>query len=269
VQLRDLGRWSMLRSLILMYHSITRDEPVDPFGVTRDLLEEQVRWLREQGCQFVPLSSLVEASDQRMRGSGARWIVMTFDDGYRDFLENAMPVLTRYQVPATVFVVTGALGQCASWSMANRAAPLMTQAEARQVRTEGISLGSHTEDHVDLTSIGDEEQALRQLTESRKMIGDLGEVFFALAYPWGRHSAREVALAKAAGYDCAVTASPEVTAGGLDRYRLGRLAVRQDMDREQFQRKVWRELKPGIVQGGKRLLRTIARGVSAQDVGSD
>src|ERR1700755_2744426 len=94
--------------LVLMYHSIA-DYDDDPFEVTLtpQRFERHMRWLRSRGLRGVSMEELLRATAQ---GRASRMVGLTFDDGYQDFVANAMPILQRYGFTATMFVLAGRLG---------------------------------------------------------------------------------------------------------------------------------------------------------------
>src|SRR4051812_25293885 len=99
--------------LVLMYHSIADCRP-DPFGVTvtLDRFTEHMTWLRSQGLRGVSLGEMEEA---RRKNRATGLVGLTFDDGYLDFLENAVPVLQLHDFTASVFVIAGMLGRVNEW----------------------------------------------------------------------------------------------------------------------------------------------------------
>jgi peptidoglycan/xylan/chitin deacetylase (PgdA/CDA1 family) len=196
-------------------------------------LSEQVRWLLDHGFEIAPLSAVVDALGSAEADRPGKRAVLTFDDGYRDFGEQALPILLQMGLPATLFIVTGLLGRAATWGPAGRAAELMSEEAVRACRAGGVRLGSHTCTHADLTALPD-EALRRELVDSRRRLQDLGEEFLALAYPWGRRGGREVEAAKAAGYHCAVGVCDDGDGTGRDPYRLRRLVMRGDMDLARF-----------------------------------
>ncbi len=233
-----------MRPIILMYHSVVEGKPVDPYSVSKKAFCDQISWLLDKGYQFVSLAALVQSLRKGVEVKGVKRVVLTFDDGYRDFFIHALPVLLNHRLPATVFLVTDMLGQTATWSSYSQQVPLMTETEVRQVKAEGISLGSHTLTHADLTALNDDELQ-RQLVASRRALADFGETFHSFSYPWGKHTEREVAAVKAAGYQCAVTVGWTISFSRPDPYRLGRVIMRYDLDLDSFRRMIagpsWRE----------------------------
>src|SRR5438477_279294 len=77
-----------------------------------------------------------------------RAVLITFDDGYQDFADEAFPLLERHGFPATVFVVTDAAERTSRWDAAyGQAAPLMGWDEIRELSRRGVEFGSHTQTH--------------------------------------------------------------------------------------------------------------------------
>jgi peptidoglycan/xylan/chitin deacetylase (PgdA/CDA1 family) len=186
------------RLRILMYHAIDSNSS-DRLAISPETFAGHMAYLAENDFRVLTL----EAALRDLTGGATldHSIVLTFDDGYRDFLTTAMPVLERYRFPATLFIVTK-VGE-AQWRLNGEAKPLLSGEEIKQIRARGFSLGSHTATHRDLTALND--KALKQeLDESREAIARLGETFIPFAYPGGTFTERERAAVERAGYDCGV-----------------------------------------------------------------
>jgi peptidoglycan/xylan/chitin deacetylase (PgdA/CDA1 family) len=216
------------------------------------MLADQLAWLADEGYAFVPLASVLETAAPAGPRSA---LIVTFDDGYSDFLTSALPILQRCGVPVAVFLVTDLLGQSARWTGSNPQARLLSAAQARTVKKLGVTLGSHTLTHADLTALRADELS-RQLTTSRQALIDLGETFYSLAYPWGQAGRREAAAARTSGYQCALLAGPGAAGPEPDRHRLGRLMVSRRLDLRSFGRVVRTFRKP---QPLRQAMRTVVR----------
>jgi peptidoglycan/xylan/chitin deacetylase (PgdA/CDA1 family) len=95
-------------AVILLYHRVAEpDEDPQLLSVTPRNFSEQMSILRSFG-KPIPLTELVTMG--RNRGLPKGGIVVTFDDGYADNLHNAKPALSRFEIPATVFVTAGQVG---------------------------------------------------------------------------------------------------------------------------------------------------------------
>ncbi|MBI5303622.1 MAG: polysaccharide deacetylase family protein [Chloroflexi bacterium] len=195
--------WSWLarrRLRILMYHSIS-DAPRDRWAVCPEMFAAQMQYLSESRYHVIPLAEAVRLL--RTNGDLHRKIVLTFDDGLRDFLTNAAPILRNHNYPATLFIVTGYSGKTAQWSSVDKTQRLLSADELCAIKAMGFVLGSHTVTHPDLTSL-DDTGLERELFESRDQIASFGETFIPFAYPGGAFTRRERDAVERAGYDCAV-----------------------------------------------------------------
>lgn len=221
--------------IVIMYHSITATAPSDPFAVSRQAFSGQIGWLLDAGYDIVPLPTLVEGLKTSDPGVGMQ-AVITFDDGYLDFVEEALPVLEAFGVPATVFLVTGMLGEKARFNEHSPDARLMDEDDVLSIRSCGIGLGSHTHSHANLPAL-DALALRRELDDSKEALIRFGETFLSLSYPWGKYSPREVFAAREAGYACALEVNPR-TAAGSDLYGISRFGVTKDQDTKAFSRMI-------------------------------
>ncbi|WP_030043761.1 polysaccharide deacetylase family protein [Streptomyces resistomycificus] len=186
---------------VAMYHSVG-DCSDDPYRitVTPERLDGQLRWLRARGLRGVSTADLLAA---RARGEGRGLVGLTFDDGYADFVERALPVLRRHDCGATLFVLPGRLGG------------------------DNLSVykrqGSHGLTHVDLTK-ADDDTLHREVTESRALLAELtGEEVAGFCYPYGTVDRRAVDAVRAAGYTyaCAIDPGPLNGVHALPRVHVG------------------------------------------------
>lgn len=142
----------------------------------------------------------------RSRGEGRGLVGLTFDDGYADFVTNALPVLRRWKCGATLFVLPGRLGGENAWDPLGPRKPLLTADGIRAVAGAGIELGSHGLTHVDLTK-ADDELLRAEVTESRALLAELsGAPVAGFCYPYGTVDQRAADAVRAAGYGygCAI-----------------------------------------------------------------
>jgi peptidoglycan/xylan/chitin deacetylase (PgdA/CDA1 family) len=189
-----------------MYHSVA-DCSDDPYRVTvaPARLERQLGWLRRRGLRGVSVAELLAA---RARGEGRNLVGLTFDDGYADFLDNALPLLSRWGCSATLFVLPGRLGADNAWDPEGPRKPLLTAEGVRRAAEAGVEIGSHGLTHTDLTRADD--AALKEETaESRALLEELtGVPVTGFCYPYGRVDERAVEAVRAAGYGYACAIDP-------------------------------------------------------------
>jgi len=218
---------------ILMYHSIS-DDSKDPYSVSVHGFREQVSWLSENGFELVSLEFLVSLIKKNDYKSLNKKIVFTFDDGCKDFITNALPVLLENRSPATVFLVTDMLGGETSWNNSGTYVPIMSEDEVRYIKEQGISLGSHTATHANLTAIGNDE-LYKQLQDSYQKLLDLGETYYSFSYPWGQFSDRVVKIVKEIGYQCAVVVGEKKLLDNFNIHLLPRFTMTRDLNLKNFQ----------------------------------
>ncbi|MDB1086300.1 polysaccharide deacetylase family protein [Streptomyces sp. ACA25] len=204
-----------------MYHSVAAPER-DPYRITvsPQRLHRQLGWLRGRGLRGVAVAELLRA---RAAGQGAGLVGLTFDDGYRDFVEEAVPLLRRHDCTATVFVLAGRLGGDNAWDPEGPRRPLLTADGLRAAAAAGMEIGSHGLLHRELPSLND--TALREETlRSRELLGEvLGVPVDGFCYPYGTVDARSVAAVQAAGYGyaCAIDPGPLTGRHALPRVHVG------------------------------------------------
>jgi peptidoglycan/xylan/chitin deacetylase (PgdA/CDA1 family) len=148
--------------------------------------------------------SLQEALDSLFggRSKNRHCVVLTFDDGYQNFLKYAFPVLRRYGFPATVFLVAGLLGKTAEWlEKDGRYAPkLLDQESVGRLKSGNVAFGSHTLTHPYLSRIAPASRTM-EIRTSKAILEDLlGEKIKYFCYPNGDFNADVVEEVRKAGY---------------------------------------------------------------------
>jgi peptidoglycan/xylan/chitin deacetylase (PgdA/CDA1 family) len=185
---------------ILTYHAV---DPLwtAPLSVHPSRFAEQIAWIVEHR-QVVPLEELL---DRVPTGSSREFVALTFDDGYTSVLEHALPVLTRFNLPFTIFLIAkmyDGSGSSVDWVDKPPAHTLQTldRSQIRELQAHGVRFGSHSHAHADMTTLG-YDRALADLVRSREILQQLlGEDITTLAYPRGRHDDHVRRAAAAAGF---------------------------------------------------------------------
>ncbi len=208
---------------ILLYHQVS-DVPLakDPFGlaVTPTQFAIQMNDLRRRGYSGISMEDLALARRGK-RALPPRAVAITFDDGYQDNLDNALPVLQACGFSATVFVVASRVGQMSDWygQRDELAAPLMDWDGLAKMRAEGICIGSHTSTHAQLDQLGVEE-AHSEIGHSRQLIEtSLGCSCQVLSYPYERFTASTLKIAEECGY-LAACGSPRLPESDYNLWRV-------------------------------------------------
>ncbi|BBL75323.1 polysaccharide deacetylase family protein [Methylomagnum ishizawai] len=195
---------------VLMYHQVGRfanPKQHRSCYCEVDSFRRQMALLSLLGYRVISLEQARAAVfDQQPRSRPA--VVLTFDDGYRNFAEYAYPILREYGHPATLFAVSGLLGQPARW-LANGGvdAPLLSGAELRELRAGGIEIGSHSVSHPRLGRL-DPAAYRAEIADSKAALEDLlGTAVESFAYPYGDYTPEVRDAVAGAGYRVAVTCS--------------------------------------------------------------
>ena len=188
-----------IRVPILMYHYIRiNPNPYDRLGfnlsITPADFAAQMDWLAHNGYHPITLTEL-HGYLNGQRGLPSRPVILTFDDGYKDFYTTALPILRAHDFSAVAYVVSGFLGRSG----------YMTAAQVLEADRAGIEIGAHTVDHADLAT--QSADGLRyQLTASKQALEQLlAHPVLSLCYPSGRFTPAVAAAAENAGYRDATT----------------------------------------------------------------
>lgn len=247
---------------ILMYHSVAETGPPEltPYRISPALFEEHLRCLRRHGYHSISLADWAASLASGTPVPG-RPVIITFDDGYRDFRTNAWPALARNDFAATVFVVTGKVGGAADWdAVTGPPLELMGWDDLRFLQSQGIEIASHGAAHKDLTVLPPED--VRQIAgEARRVLGqELGNEVHAFSFPWGRSNAAVRAAIADCGYRLAVHSFGGFSRLGDDPLALPRIEIFGDDNLPSFIQKVGITEPESTVTGGPRRLEGTARG---------
>ncbi|MEP7013329.1 MAG: polysaccharide deacetylase family protein [Acidobacteriota bacterium] len=226
---------------VLAYHRIAESGPaaLAPYRISQDAFAEQMAFLEDNGYAVL---SLAQFRDAHVQGLSVphRSVLLTFDDGYRDFAEAALPVLEKHGFPAVLFVVEDRVGKAADWDGAyGEPEALLDWAALRDVVARGnVTIGSHTRTHPRLSEIRP-ENAVAELSLSRTRIeAELGRPVIALAYPYGDSNPLVATWAASCGYELAFTCREERSAFADDRMLLPRITVYGEDDLASFASKL-------------------------------
>ena len=204
---------------MLMYHSISPLVEPDPHSLRLrpETFDRHLTHLRRRGLRGVSMTEWLAAA---RRGEASRLVALTFDDGYRDFIEHAMPIMARHGMTGTVYVVAGKISGTSDWVVGGPHAPLMNADEIRAAAAAGHEVGSHTTTHARLDHLSAPELA-REVAASRATLEDLlGASVPGFAYPYGAFDAAAVSAVRKAGYDYAAATDDHTRRDGFSIARI-------------------------------------------------
>lgn len=222
---------------ILMHHQVGPHRPGSPLNrwrVTPRDFAWQLDTLKRLGYQGVALRDLVESTERNSPAKGTRRVAITFDDGYRGVLANALPALQARGFAATVFVVADRIGGVNDWDGESPGEPLLAASEIRALHGAGIEIGSHGATHRALTQL-DAADLAREVAGSKETLERIiGAPVASFCYPYGNFDDRVVEAVRAAGYRAATVIRGGIPKDLSDPFRLKRVAVRGTHTRLDF-----------------------------------
>lgn len=233
-----------VRVPILMYHSISDSSdhrrPYYRTTTSPGRFAEQMRYLKEMGYTVVRLSQAAEVLAQG-RPEIAKPVVITFDDGYRDFYTRAFPVLAKYGFTANMFLPTAYITESRS---SFQGIECMSWGEVRELDAAGIEFGSHTVSHPKLKDLPpeaiDEEVSRSKVTVEDKLGRAVRTFSYPFAFPETNRQfveqLRSTLIRR--GYQTGVSTVIGRAGPSQDRFFLPRLPVNSADDLDLFQAKL-------------------------------
>ena len=212
---------------ILLYHSISEapSAALRPFTVTPEAFRRQLAVVAESGVTVLTVFELVERLGSP--SLPARPAVITFDDGFADFAEHALPALQEHGLAASLYVTTGYLDGSPDGPAPERPQDRMLHwSQLGEIAAAGIEIGAHGQTHRYLDTLPP-AAARREIVRSRALLEDvLGRPVESFAYPNGYSSPAVRRLVRGAGYASACAVRNTLSSTADDRFALARLTVR-------------------------------------------
>jgi peptidoglycan/xylan/chitin deacetylase (PgdA/CDA1 family) len=212
---------------ILLYHSISSDASplMRPFAAAPESFRRQLDLIVESGARVLTVSGYVE-----LAAAGhlpERPLLLTFDDGFADFSEQALPALRERRLPCTLYVTTGFLDGCPGGVCAARPADRMLHwSQLAELAAQGVEIGAHSHSHPHLDTLS-RRRAWDEVVRCKGLLEDeLQAAIHSFAYPNGYSSPAVRRLVREAGYGSACSVKNAFSSPGDDRYSLARLTVR-------------------------------------------
>lgn len=213
-------------------------------AVSPAAFKRQMKLLKGRSMVGVNLSGLMEGI--KKNGATANMVAITFDDGYRDNLLFALPILREFGFKATVFVIAHRIGSSLvhnkKWlddypDVAPEAYAYLDWDDVLELSRHGIEIGSHTCTHPLLDGLDAREQAY-EIGESKHMIEEtIGNRVDSFCYPSGRFTDETVKIVANAGYRQAVVTPWRPGLIGNGRYTLERASIYRHDDRLRYRLK--------------------------------
>jgi len=197
----------------LAYHHVETHRGFPATKITAHQFERQMVELKEQGYQTLSADefmALKRPVDKR--------VLISFDDSYASIARNALPLMASLNFTATLFVVSGFMGRKSLWDVSMDHPFHMTEAELKAAVRHGFTIGSHSINHPDLTTLSG-ARLKEELCGSKKRLEDIfGTEIRYLAYPFGRFNRRVQEAVRSAGYTAAFTINRPIGQIHFDPY---------------------------------------------------
>ncbi len=208
---------------IMMYHSVNpKSIPgMNLLIVKPETFDRQMRFLKTHNYNVVKLADAAGLIRDKQR-IPFRTVAITLDDGYKDNYIYAFPILKKYNLPATVFIIINEVGR----------PDRLDWKDIEEMQASGlITFGSHTLSATPLIDIKSEAEIKRQINESKRVLEEkLGRRVGAFSYPEGRFNDKIRQMVIDAGYELAVATSPGRKHSPNDIYLLKRLRISENAE---------------------------------------
>jgi len=199
---RFLETYGKTKAIILLYHNIDSS--------SKHNFEKQMQFIKEH-MQPISLNELIDCLVKK-KPSPPKSIIITLDDGYENFYHYAYPILKKYQIPATIFLVTGYVNTKKTFWWDNNCVKqrsILSWSQIKEMAKNGINFGSHTINHYNLTTLSDKDIEEELRVSKEKIEQELKKPVTGFCYPFGKkehYNQKIKELVIKAGYQYAVTA---------------------------------------------------------------
>jgi len=250
---------------VLMYHSIGKgSRPGHPYYETNtsaEVFRSHLQYLSEKGFTAIDVNEIGKAMDS---GQTKQRVAITFDDGFRDFHSNALPLLAEFGFKATLYVIS-AIPSHGRGSLHGK--ELMTWDEIREAHRHGISIGSHTVNHPELDAMAANAIEYELGASKAAIENKLGAPVQSFAYPFAFPETRKAftqrlrVMLQKVGYENGVTTSIGTVSPAHDRFFYPRLPANSFDDIRFLEAKLagsydWMHVPQYLFKRGKGLRQT-------------
>jgi len=202
---------------ILIYHYVEyvtdeRDTIRQSLNITPNIFEQQIKTLKDAGYTTITPSQIEKIEKGRLKIE--KPVILSFDDGYRDFYTDVFPILKKYNIKAVAYVNPGLLDKL----------NYMYWDEVKEIAKSGyVEIGAHSMSHRSLSSI-DEKSAEWEVRESKAMLEkQLNIPVTSFAYPFGHFNNQTIEFVKSAGFTSAITTDEGTNEDTKEKFTLKRI----------------------------------------------
>ena len=227
---------------VIMYHRvINKSENEGIYGtyIYEDIFRKHLQYLKDKNYTVITFKDLDKIGWRNRFEKGKKYIILTFDDGYKDNYDLAFPILKEFDFKATIFL----MGKSAynEWDVkagGERKFSLMSVEMIKEMQDYGIEFGAHTFNHPKLNTLSNEEIE-HQIVDVKKPLEEkIGKEIITFAYPYGILNDYAKEMAKKAGYTFALATDSGSVCLSDDLYQIRRIAIFPNTNLFSFKRKV-------------------------------
>jgi len=211
---------------VLMYHKIGKRPSgarMKGLYVSSQLFGEHLSQLRAASFRSASVSDLKTPA-----APGSPRVVVTFDDGFTNVHENALPLLSQHQFQGMLYLVSNLIGKMNQWDLREGEVPekLMEVSQIKEWMAQGNEIGSHSFSHARLTRLSLRD-AREEIVTSKKQLEDtFQKPMHHFCYPYGDFNSSVRDLVIEAGYSTATTTQFGVNTGVESPWELKRIMAR-------------------------------------------
>lgn len=241
---REIVKKKKYEMPVIMYHRVIKDESekgVHGTYVTVEQFEEQMKYLKKKGYETITFKDLLNNRYKQRFDKDKKWIMLTFDDGYKDNYENAFPILKKYQFKGIIYILDGI--EYNKWDVDNPGNPekrftLMNQDELLEMQNYGIEFGGHTSTHPRLAELSTEQVKSEIINSKSNIEKIIGKELLSFAYPYGSLNKEVKRIPQEAGYKFAVATDSGSIVFSDDLFEIRRIGIFPTNNLFNFKRKV-------------------------------
>jgi len=203
---------------ILMYHYVEyvkdkKDKLRVALNISPDTFEAQIKTLKDAGYTFITMADVAKMLDGKEQ-LPLKPIVITIDDGHWDLDTDILPILEKYHVKATAYIISGFIG----------GSDFLTKKQLQHVIDSGlVEIGDHTVHHIQLAGKFDQLVRFEVAQSKSDLEKEYNLHIISFAYPSGSFDEQAITQTKAAGYATAVSTIPGIVQNQLNRFFLYRI----------------------------------------------
>jgi peptidoglycan/xylan/chitin deacetylase (PgdA/CDA1 family) len=182
---------------IVSYHSINNENC--PISLNLEEFEKQLVFFKKNNFQSIHCNEIKNTSKKKF--------IITFDDGYKDLITNALPLLKKYNFKATCLIISNLIGKRNIWDEFNeniKDKELMNISDINYWLKNGMKIGSHSKNHKKLTKLDDKEKIDEIINSKNELESLTGATIDSFCYPYGLYNENVVNIVKEK-YDFAFT----------------------------------------------------------------